>query len=94
MICHSHFATLANAVRLVDLSLQTVEQALKVIQLIAMHLIYLKVKTLETAKILNSNQDQWSLEKSPCQILTGSEETGSKLDHLMDPSSTALLMVG
>ena len=35
-----------------------VEQALKCIQLIAIHLIYLEVVTLETAKILNSNQEQ------------------------------------
>ena len=56
--CISHFATLANAVQLVDLSYGMVEQALKVIQLIAKNLIYSKVNPLETAKILNSNRDQ------------------------------------
>ena len=89
-----HFASLANAVQLVDLSLKMVKQALKVIQLLATYLIYLKVETLETANILNSNQDQQSPEMSLCQISTGSEEIGSKSDHLMDPSSTALSMVG
>ena len=87
MICHSHFATLTNAVQLVEFSLQMEVE-------IAICLISLEVVKLETAKILNSDQNQLLLEILPYPELTGSEEIGSKLDHQMDPSSNALLMVG
>ena len=87
VICHSHFATLTNAVQLVEFSLQMEME-------IAICLISLEVVKLETAKILNSDQNQLLLEMSPYPIMTGSEESGSKLDHQMDPSSNALLMVG
>ena len=60
----------------------------------AIHLISLEVVKLETAKILNSDQNQSLPEKSPYTVMTGSEESGSKLGHQMDPSSNALLMVG
>ena len=90
MICYSHFATLTNAVQLVEFSLQTEEQAL----MIAICLISLEVVKLETAKILNLDQNQRLPEMSPYPIMTGSEESGSKLDHQMIPSSNALLMVG
>ena len=65
-----------------------------VMLLIAIRLTSLEVVKLETANILNSDQNQLLLEKSPYPIMTGSEESGSKLDHQMDPSSNALLMVG
>ena len=94
MICYSHFATLTNAVQLVEFSLQMEKKALMVLLLIAIRLMSLKVVKLETAKILNSDQNQLLPEMSPYPIMTGSEESGSKLDHQMDPSSNALLMVG
>ena len=93
MICYSHFATLANAVQLAEFSLQMEMKTLKVGLLIATCLISLEVVKLETAKILNSDQNQLLLEMSPAEM-TGSEERGSKLDHQMDPSTDALLMVG
>ena len=91
MICYSHFATLTNAVQLVEFSLQMEKM---VLLLIAIRLISLEVVKSETAKILNSDQNQLLPEMSPYPILTGIEESGSKLDHRMDPSSNALLMVG
>ena len=94
MICYSHFATLTNAVQLVEFSLQMEDKALMILLLIAIRLISLEVVKLETAKILNLDQNQLLPEMSPYPILTGSEESGSKLDHQMDPSSNALLMVG
>ena len=94
MICYSHFATLTNAVQLVEFSLQMEKKTLMVLLLIAIRLMSLKVVKLETAKILNSDQNQLLPEMSPYPILMGSEESGSKLDHQMDPSSNALLMVG
>ena len=94
MICYSHFATLTNAVQLVEFSLQMEDKALTVMLLIVIRLISLEVVKLETAKILNLDQNQLLQERSPYPIMTGSEESGSKLDHLMDPSSNALLMVG
>ena len=94
MICYSHFATLTNAVQLVEFSLQMEKKALMVLLLIAIRLMSLKVVKLETAKILNSDQNQLLPEMSPYPILMGSEESGSKLDHRMDPSSNVLLMVG
>ena len=94
MICYSHFATLTNAVQLVEFSLQMEKKALMVLLLIAIRLMSLKVVKLETAKILNSDQNQLLPEMSPYPIMTGSEESGSKLDHQMIPSSNALLMVG
>ena len=94
MICFSHFATLTNAVQLVEFSLQMEDKALMFLMMIAICLISLEVVKLETAKILNLDQNQLLTERSPYPILTGSEERGSKLDHLMNPSSNALLMVG
>ena len=94
MICYSHFATLTNAVQMVEFSLQMEDKALMVMLLIAICLISLEVVKLETAKILNLDQNQLLPEMSPCSIMTGSEESGSKLDHQMDPPSNALLMVG
>ena len=94
MICYSHFATLTNAVQLVEFSLQMEDKALTVMLLIVIRLISLEVVKLKTAKILNLDQNQLLPEMSPYQIMTGSEESGSKLDHQMDPSSNALLMVG
>ena len=94
MICYSHFATLTNAVQVVGFSLKMEDKTLMVMQLIAIRLISLEVVKLETAKILNLDQNQLLPEMSPCSIMTGSEESGSKLDHQMDPSSNALLMVG
>ena len=94
MLCYSHSATLTNAVQLVDFNLQTQYKALMVMLLIAIRLISLEVVKLETAKILKLDQNQLLPEISPYPILTGSEESGSKLDHQMDPSSNALLMVG
>ena len=94
MICYSHFATLTNAVQLVEFSLQMEDKALTVMLLIVIRLISLEVVKLETAKILNLDQNQLLPEMSPYPILTGSEESGLKLDHQMDPSSDALLMVG
>ena len=93
MICYSHFAPLTNAVQQAEFSLQMVE-TLMGLQLIAIRLISLEVVKLETANILNSDQNQLLPEMSPYPIMTGSEESGSKLDHQMDPSSNALLMVG
>ena len=91
MMCYSHFATLTNnAVQLVEFSLQMEDKAQTVILLIAICLMSLEAVKLETAKILNSDQNQLLLEKSPYLVLTGSEESGSKLDHHMDPSSNAL----
>ena len=94
MLCYSHSATLTNAVQLVDFNLQTQYKALMVMLLIVICLISLEVVKLETAKILNLDQNQLLPEMSPCSIMTGSEESGSKLDHQMDPPSNALLMVG
>ena len=94
MICHSHFATLANAVQLVEFSLDMEDKALMVMLLIAIRLIFLEVVKLETAMILNSDQNQLLPEKSTTPMLTFSEESGSKLGHQMDPFSNALLMVG
>ena len=94
MICYSHFATLTNAVQMVEFSLQMEDKALMVMLLIAICLRSLEVVKLETAKILNLNQNQLLLQMSPYPILMGSEESGSKLDHQMEPSSNALLMVG
>ena len=94
MICHSHFATLANAVQLMEFSLQMEDKALMVMFLIAICLISLEVVKLETAMILNSDQNQLLPEKSPYPIMTGSEESGSNLEQLMDPYTNALLMVG
>ena len=94
MICYSHFATLANAVQLVDFNLQMQYKALMVMLLIAIRLISLEVVKLETAKVLNLDQNQLLPEKSPYPMMTGSEESGSKLDRQMIPSSNALLMVG
>ena len=94
MICYSHFATLTNAVQLVEFSLQMEDKALMVMLLIAIRLISLEVVKLETANILNLDQNQRLPEMSPYPIMTGSEESGSKLDHQMIPSSNALLMVG
>ena len=94
MSCHSHFATLANVVQLVEFNLQMEDKALMILLLIVIRLISLEVVKLETAKILNLDQNQLLWEMSPYQILTGSEESGSKLDHQMNPSSNALLMVG
>ena len=94
MICYLHFVTLTNAVQLVEFSLQMEDKALMVMLLIAICLISLEVVKLETAKILNLDQNQLLSEMSLYQILTGSEESGSKLDRQMDPSSNALLMVG
>ena len=97
MICYSHFATLTNAVQLVEFSLQMereMEIPIMIILLIAICLISLEVVKLETANILNSDQNQLLPEISPYLIMTGSEESGSRLVHQMDPSSNALLMVG
>ena len=94
MICHSHFATLANAAQLMKFSLQMEDKALMVMLLIAIRLISLEVVKLETAKVLNLDQNQLLPEKSPYPMMTGSEESGSKLDRQMDLSSNALLMVG
>ena len=94
VIWYSHFATLTNAVQLVEFSLQMEDKDLIIMLLIAIRLISLEVVKLETAKILNSDQNQLLPERSPYPIMTGSEESGSKLDHQMDPSSNALLMVG
>ena len=77
MIWYSHFATLTNAVQVVEFSLQMEEEALIVWLLIAIRLISLEVVKLETAKILNLDQNQLLSEMSPYQILTGSEESGS-----------------
>ena len=94
MICYSHFATLTNAVQMVEFSLQMEDKALMLMLLIAIRLISLEVLKLETAKISNWDQNQLLTEMSPYPIMTGSEESGSKLDHQMAPSSNALLMVG
>ena len=94
MICYSHFATLTNAVQLVEFSLQMEDKALMVMLLIAIRLISLEVVKLEIAKILNLDQNQLLLEMSPYPRIMGSEESGSKLDYQIDPSSNALLMVG
>ena len=94
MICYSHFARLTDAAQQVEFSLQMVEESLMGLQLIAIRLISLEVVKLETANILNLDQNQRLPEMSPYPIMTGSEESGSKLDHQMIPSSNALLMVG
>ena len=48
MICYSHFATLTNAVELVEFSLQMENKALMVLLLIVIPLISLEVVKLET----------------------------------------------
>ena len=97
MICYSHFATLTNAVQLVEFSLQMegeMEMPPMIFLLIAICLISLEVVKSKTAKILNLDQNQLLPEMSPYPTMTRSEASGSKLDHQMDPSSNALLMVG
>ena len=95
MLCYSHFATLANAVQLEEFSLQMEDMMEDMnMLLIAIRLISLEVVKLETANILNLDQNQRLPEMSPYPIMTGSEESGSKLDRQMIPSSNALLMVG